>query len=294
MGFDVVVIGSINEDLTVQVARHPRPGETILGTGHTTGPGGKGANQAVAAARLGRSVALVARVGADMAGTEMLNRLRGEGVNIDHVGVDPQTPTGLAVITLDEGAENAITVSPGANTTLTSAAIDDAGSAISTAAVLLCQLEVPVETIEHAMSLATGITVLNPAPARVTRLEPDVLVPNRSELGALAGIPVPESRREISKAVRDLGLQTVVVTLGSEGALVVDGGVETLVEAPRVTPVDTTGAGDAFCGALADALSREESLLAAVRWAVAAGACAVTRAGAQSGMPTPEQVQSLL
>ncbi len=294
MAYDVVVVGSINRDLTVRVPRRPRPGETVLGRDHETGPGGKGANQAVALARLGRRVALVGRVGDDAEGRALLSRLASEGVAIEHVTVDVAAGTGLALITLSDDGENAIVVSPGANLHLGATDVTAAAGALAGASVVLCQLEVPLETVAAAVAAGQRV-VLNPAPGRplpaplLQRV--DVLVPNRSELATLGGWDEAATVEEAADQAAALtGPGAIVVTLGGDGALLVAGDATTHVTAPEVDVVDTTGAGDAFCGALADAVCRGAVLEEAVRWAVVAGALATTQRGAQTALPTADQV----
>ena len=299
LGFDIVVVGSINQDLTVRVPHHPAPGETVLGTSHVFGAGGKGANQAVAAARLGRRVAMIGRVGDDQPGRDLVRGLEAEGADVSHVSVDGGAPTGLAVITLDDQAENAIAVSPGANSRLNPGIVEEARQVIVEATVVLVQLEVPIESVQRAASLATGTVILNPAPATALPDElaalADVIVPNRSELATLAGVDLPTDIEEVTTGASRLsGVSDLIVTLGSDGAVVYSDGHLTPIAAPRVHPVDTTGAGDAFCGGLADALSRGMSLEDSARWAVAAGASAVTRQGAQTAMPTADEVLELV
>lgn len=295
----IVVVGSINQDLVVRVPKHPVPGETVLGTEHLTAAGGKGANQAVAAARLGRSVAMIGRVGDDPAGASMRAGLESEGVDTRHVATDRTAATGLAVITVDDAGENAIVVSPGANAAIPVSAITAAAPELAAAEVGLFQLEVPVDVVAAAIVETGGVAILNPAPAR---LLPEamlagvgILVPNRSELGILAGVDEPAGLDAVEDAIARLGFSgRVVVTLGSDGAVVVDGGHLHHLPAPRVPVVDTTAAGDAFCGALADAVCRGEDLLDAVRWAVCAGALATTRLGAQPSLPTRDEVAALV
>lgn len=294
---DVVVIGSVNHDLTVLTARHPSPGETILGTGHYSGGGGKGANQAVAAARLGAAVAMVGRVGDDEHGRALVGALRDEGIDVSAVGVDGEAPTGLAVITIDQRAENTIVVSPGSNMRLLPAHLDE--DLISSAPVVLAQLEVPLDTVIAAARLATGTFILNPAPAKPLPEDllaiVDVLVPNRPELALLTGSGELKTIAEVEHAARSLGHGVdIVATLGADGALLVGRDDATTVPAPEVAPLDPTGAGDAFCGALARGLSAGMRLLDAVEQAVVAGALATTRPGAQAAMPTHEEVQALL
>lgn len=280
---DIVVVGSINHDLTVVTPRHPAAGETVLGTAHYSGGGGKGANQAVAAARLGAVVTMVGRVGADDHGRALTAALAVEGVDVSAIGIDEDAPTGIAVITIDASAENTIVVSPGANSRLQPGHLDH--ELIAAAPVVLAQLEVPLETVTEAAQLCTGTFILNPAPARPLPNEllqrVDVLVPNRSELASL------EEWRLDSPP-------STVVTLGAGGAMLIADGESTRVPAPEVEPVDPTGAGDAFCGALAVALSHGSSLREAVERAVVAGAIATTRRGAQAAMPTTEEVEALL
>jgi ribokinase len=293
---EIAVVGSLNLDLTIRVSRLPLPGETVLGRESSRDTGGKGANQAVAAARLGRRVDLVGLVGADDDGRLLLDALAAAGVGVSAVGRHPSLPTGLALITVDDLAENTIVVSPGANGALRPAHLD--AEVIGGAAAVLLQLEVPLETVEAAALLARGTVVLNPAPARPLGegllARADVLVPNRSELGALAGSAPPTSADEAVSMARSLpGRGAVVVTLGDQGALVVEGGRVTAVPARRVEAVDPTAAGDAFCAGLADALVAGADLVQATGWAVRCGAAAVTRWGAQASLPTRAEVEAL-
>ncbi|MEX1038786.1 MAG: ribokinase [Acidimicrobiia bacterium] len=299
MGFDVVVIGSVNNDVTVMTPRLPRAGETVIGTRHFFGPGGKGANQAVAVARLGGTVGLVALVGDDELGEAMRGGLGDEGVDTSAIGIVPEAATGIAVITVDADAENTIVVSPGANQLLTPDVIDRNAAAISSARVVVAQLEVPVETVLAAAKVSTGIFCLNPAPAQALPSEllqrVDVLVPNRSELSVLAGREEIVRTADVPAAARVFRPDgTTVVTLGSDGAILVTQESVERYEALSVEAVDPTGAGDAFCGALAYSLSRGDDIENAVVFASAAGALAVTRAGAQAGMPTLSEVEGLL
>ena len=298
MGFDVVVVGSINQDLALVTTRHPRPGETILGKTHRWSPGGKGANQAVAAARLGAQTALIGRTGHDKHGEELQASLSAENVDVTNLGIDLDAPTGLAVITIDDSAENSIIVSPGANSMLAPEYVSECEGMLARAKVVLAQLEIPLATVSAAAAAAGGLFCLNPAPARP--LPPDllnrvdVLIPNRGELSALVSDDTPDVPGEVEEMARSIqGPGAVVVTLGSEGALVVEGDETTWVESHYVHPVDTTGAGDAFCGALAEALSRGSDLEDAVRWAVRAGALATTKPGAQDAMPTRRELEAI-
>jgi ribokinase len=293
---EIAVVGSLNLDLSIRVPRLPLPGETVLGRECCRDTGGKGANQAVAAARLGRSVDLVGLVGGDEYGRLLLDALAAAGVGVSAVGRHASLPTGLALITVDDLAENTIVVSPGANGALRPAHLD--AEVIGGAVAVLLQLEVPLDTVEAAALLARGTVVLNPAPARplgeglLARV--DVLVPNRSELGALTGSAPPTSADEVVAMARSLpGDGAVVVTLGDRGALVVEGGRVTAVPAPRVEAIDPTAAGDAFCAGLADALVAGADLAQATGWAVRCGAAAVTRRGAQASLPTRAEVEAL-
>lgn len=296
----VAVVGSLNLDIVVPVPRHPAPGETVLGGDHFRNPGGKGANQAVAAARLGQPTAMVGRVGDDDAGRALLASLRANAVETSRVMVTRGVPTGIALISVDERGENAIVVSPGANLRVSADDVEAAGELLRAAAVTLLQLEIPMEAVLAAARAAEGTVVLNPAPAPTQPLpdellaEVDVLVPNLNELASLAGAPVPAGVEETALLAAQIrSPRSVVVTLGSDGALVIEEGRTTHVPAVAVEPVDTTAAGDAFCGALADALARGLLLEEGARWAVRAAAVACTRAGAQASLPSRAEVEAL-
>lgn len=295
-GADVVVVGSLNQDLVARVPHIPAPGETVLALSHAAFAGGKGANQATAAARLGARVAMVGRVGADDSGARLISGLDADGIDTTHLSVDDEASTGLALINVDDSGENAITVSPGANGRVTPRDIEAATGLISQAAVVLMQLEVPLDTIQAAASVARGAVILNPAPAAV--LPPqlleqvDILIPNESELALLSSLSVG-SAAEAAAAAASLAVKDVVITMGSQGAIVVGKHGPTLIAAVPVQAVDTTGAGDAFCGALAAELARGAYLEAAVRFAVRVAAVSVTRHGAQASMPTRDEVAAL-
>jgi ribokinase len=291
--YDIVVVGSLNEDLVARVPRIPAPGETVLATGHSTFAGGKGANQATAAARLGARVAMVGRVGGDDFGHRLAAGLEADGIDTQFVTVDETVGSGLALINVDESGENAITVSPGANGRVGVADVAGAGSVIAAASILLLQLEVPVAALLAAVAAARGIVILNPAPAAVLPAQllsaVDILVPNETELALLSAQPAATDEQVVT-AAGSLPIDDVVVTMGASGAMLVRRSGATHVAAPSVTAVDTTGAGDAFCGALAAEMARGAYLEAAVRFAVRAAAVAVTRHGAQAAMPTRDEV----
>jgi ribokinase len=291
----VVVVGSVNQDLTLLVFRHPGPGETTLATRHFGGGGGKGANQAVAAGRMGADVALVGRVGDDEAGAALRSGLSEAGVDVGWVGVDAELPTGLAVITVDDDAENRIVVSQGANLSLDPGHLPT--EQLDSAAVVLTQLEVPLDTVSAALDMTRGIRLLNPAPGH--RLSPgllgmvDVLIPNRTELATLTGGPLPSDLAGVVELARSIeGPRAVVVTLGGEGAVVLQDGSATHLPAAAVKPVDTTGAGDAFCGVLAALLAGGAELIDAARTAIVAASLSTTRLGAQTSMPTRAEVEA--
>ncbi|HEV7188520.1 MAG TPA: ribokinase [Blastococcus sp.] len=295
----VTVVGSLNEDVLVAVPRLPGRGETVIGRGAEVAPGGKGANQAAAAGRLGPGVHMVGRVGEDPAGSRQLAALAGAGVNVGRVLVTVGSPTGSATIPVEEGSgENLIVVVPGANAELRPGDADV--ESVHRASVLLLQLEVPLETVTAAARATTGTVVLNPAPAQPLPAEllaeVDVLVPNEHELARLAGTAGgARTPSELAKLARSVGPGAVVVTLGARGALVVPADGEVLHQAPPpVTAVDTTGAGDCFCGALAQALARGEELGTAVRYAVTAAALSTTGAGARGALPDDDAVRALL
>lgn len=294
----IAVVGSLNLDLVAPVPRHPVPGETVLGGDIAQHPGGKGANQAVAAARLGAGVSFVGRVGDDDAGQVMTSAVGGQGVDITHVRTTAGTATGRAMIAVSPAGENSIIVSPGANSRLGAADCEAAADVLRRAAVTVLQQEVPDEANHAAARLAGGTVLYNPAPVTPGTTPPphvDLLVPNRTELAALTGTDVPRTTEEVVAAARRLrGAGAVVVTLGGDGVLLLEGTAHLHLPAFRVHPKDTTAAGDCFCGALAVGLSEGRSLTEAVRWASAAAALSTTRAGAQSSLPARDEVEEFL
>jgi ribokinase len=294
----VTVVGSLNLDLIVNVASLPGRGETVVGMSVASLPGGKGANQAAAAGELCSSVAMIGRVGDDSAGSQLLDDLRERGVDVAGVG-RCDAPTGTATVAVESGSgENLIVVAPGANGEVCP---DDVRvDAVRSARVVLLQLEIPVETVAAAAAHAEGTVVLNPAPpaalpdALLARA--DVLVPNEWELVRLAGgAECDGSAEALATLARTVSSRDVVVTLGARGALLVPaGGRAELVAPPAVSAVDTTGAGDCFCGALCVALAGGASLRTAVEYAVAAAALSTTGAGARGALPSDADVRACL
>ena len=304
-GPEVAVVGSANLDLVVEVETIPVAGETVLGGDLRLIPGGKGANQAAAAARLGRRVAMIGRVGDDDAGRTLRSAMDSAGVDTTSLLTTEGAPSGTALIAVGADGDNAIVVSPGANGHLSSADVEGAAGVLATADVVLLQLEVPLEAVSAAVRCAGGTVVLNPAPAPANMLSldlldgVDVIVPNQTELATMAGhaglSPIGEVDPVTAVALaRGLPIAAAVVTLGAAGAIVVTPTDATHVPAPAVMPVDTTAAGDAFCGALADALVGGAGLVAATEWAVRVGTAATLRHGAQPSLPTRSEVDRLL
>ncbi len=293
-----VVVGSVNMDLVVETERLPRPGETISGGRFSTAGGGKGANQAVAAARLGASVSMVGAVGSDRFGDVMRNALEAEGIDCSRVSVKDGRATGVAVITVLPGGENTIIVAPGANESVLPEDIRRNTGVLDDADVLLVQLELPVETVFDALKSAKSagaLTVFDPAPYEKLPVEiwkyVDIAVPNRIELEAFTNV---QDLEKGARKLRSMGVPTVVTTLGSRGVFVFDGETSFRLPAMEVEAVDATGAGDAFSAALAVSLAEGRPLTDAVRFASAAGALACTVTGAQPGLPGRKQVEDFL
>ncbi|MBC7232229.1 MAG: ribokinase [Chloroflexi bacterium] len=304
----VAVVGSSNTDMVVRVPHIPSPGETVLGGEFVMAAGGKGANQAVAAARLGAQVTLVARVGQDVFGERALAGFRQEGIATQYITVDPEAASGVALIFVDRSGENSIAVAPGANARLTPQDVQRAQKAIEAADVLLLQLETPLETVRQAAEIArhAGVrVVLNPAPAPPQPLPADllalvdVLTPNEGEASLLAGRQIAQATtltdaEAAARCLIEQGVKVVIVTLGARGALIVTSDFQQLVPGFAVDVVDTTAAGDAFNGGLAVALAEGQTLADAVRFANACGALAATKMGAQPSLPTAEEVARFL
>jgi ribokinase len=299
----VALVGSLNMDLVVRSPRIPQPGETILGSGFRAVPGGKGANQAVAAARLGARVSMVGRVGQDAFAGPLLENLAADRIDYTFVVRDGEAATGVALIVVDDTGQNSIVVASGANMRLSPSDVDAAQAPIRDAHVLLLQLESPLDTVTHAAHIARAhrvTVILNPAPARP--LPPDllplvdVLIPNETETALLTGMPVDDltGARAAAALLRKAGVGTVILTLGERGALLAGERGEETFPAFDVEPVDTTAAGDAFVAGFAVALAEGNTLAEAVRWGNAAGALATTRLGAQPSLPTRRALEKLL
>lgn len=298
----IVVVGSCNTDMVIKADRLPVPGETILGGTFFMNPGGKGANQAVAAARMGGSVTLISKTGNDVFGKQSVMLYNAENIKTDYVFSDPKHPSGVAMITVDSNGENCIVVASGANASLSPADIDKARKEIESSDLVLMQLEIPVETVEYVAEMAhrKGIPViLNPAPARTlpeTLLKNlYIIIPNKSEAEILSGIKVTdqESARKAAAIISAKGVDIVVITLGSQGALIKDKEEYHFVEAFKVDTIDTTAAGDTFCGSLCVGLSEGKSISEAVEMAARAAALTVTRMGAQGSIPYRPELASL-
>ena len=294
----IAVVGSVNLDQVATVETLPDPGETVLALGYREFSGGKGGNQAIAAARLGQAVSIVGVTGDDAAGDFVRRSLLAEGVDVTQLQALSDAPTGRALVVVDEAAENSIVVVGGANAHLSPRHIDGAADLLRAAAVVVAQLEIRPETVLAAARHARGLFILNAAPARHLDSElialVDVLVVNEGEFEVVAGFPATADPSTAARLSASAVRGSVVITLGADGALVWSEGRLTAVLAPTVTVVDTTGAGDTFVGALADALARGQPLLDAAHWAVHAASLSTASLGATTAMPTRDQVlQSL-
>ena len=295
----ILVVGSSNTDMVIKAAHLPRPGETILGGTFFMNPGGKGANQAVAIARLGGPVTFICKTGSDIFGHQSQQLFAEEGINTSYVFSDSGNPSGVALITVDEKAENCIVVASGANANLLPSDLEKAEEAIERADLVLMQLEVPMETVCFVADIAWQKgkkVILNPAPAHP--LPADLLrhlyliTPNETEAEMITGVKITDesSAGEAARALSGMGVQHVIITLGSKGALIYSNGKAEMVPALKVEAVDTTAAGDVFNGALTVALSEGRSLKEAARFACKASAISVTRVGAQSSAPYRNEV----
>lgn len=289
----IVVIGSSNTDMVIKSDKLPNPGETILGGEFLLNPGGKGANQAVTAARLGGKVTFIAKIGSDAFGKNSINLYSSEGINTEFIFSDPEKPSGVALINVNESGENCIVVAPGANGLLSVEDIEKAKCEIESADILLMQLEIPLSVVEYSAKLAyeKGIKViLNPAPAN--ELSNSLLkclyiiTPNKNEAEALSGIKITdiESAKRAAAVIRGKGVDTVIITMGELGAIICDDQLHQ-IPAVNVETVDTTAAGDVFNGALSVALAEDKSIVDAVIFACKCAALSVTKLGAQSSIP---------
>jgi ribokinase len=301
MRSEIVVVGSLNADLVTRVERFPAPGETVTAKGFAAHPGGKGANQAYAAARLGGRVAMLGCIGRDAYGELLMQSLRSAGVDVSPVNRDAEAPTGLALIALEASGENQIVVVPGANARLTPELVHAHAARIAAAAVVLLQLEVPLDAVVAAARIARdggAAVILDPAPAQPLPASllkcVDFLTPNQSELQTLTGRAVGKLAEHAARSLADGSPLRVIVKMGDVGALLVEANGQAFWPALRVEAVDATGAGDAFNAALAVTLAEGRPLPEAGRLAVAAGALCVTRAGAQPSMPTRQEVETAL
>ena len=296
---NILVIGSSNTDMVIRTEHLPLPGDTVIGGTFFMNPGGKGANQAVAVARLGGQVAFVCKTGSDIFGHQAQQLFSEEGIDSSYVFSDTKNPSGVALITVDTHAENCIVVAPGANAHLTVADLKHSARAVEKADIVLLQLEIPMETVEEAAVMARRLgkkVVLNPAPA--SKLSPRlleslyVITPNETEAEMISGIHIVDgaSAEAAARKIASMGVPNVIVTLGTRGALVFDGTDCEIVPACKVQAVDTTAAGDVFNGALVVALAEGRSLTEAARFACKASAISVTRVGAQSSVPYRTEV----
>src|SRR4028119_480817 len=303
MKSSIVVVGSSNTDMVIKASHLPAPGETILGGTFFMTQGGKGANQAVAAARLSGQVTFIAKIGADVFGNQSLELYNNEGIDTRYISIDEKSPSGVALINVDDNGENCIAVAPGANGTLCVDDISKAKISLENASIILMQLEIPLETVRYVAELAEANNiklVLNPAPAcplpddLLRRIS--VITPNKKEAEMLTGIKIADinSAKDAAEMIAGKGIETVIITMGSEGALIFEKNTFEVVAATKVKAVDTTAAGDVFNGALVVAMSEGKDIIQAVQFANAAAAISVTRLGAQASAPHRNEVEPLV
>ncbi len=295
----IIVAGSMNMDMVVKTTHIPTPGETVLGGDFFMNPGGKGANQAVAIARLGGNVSFIGKIGNDIFGKQSSQLFDDEGVDTGGILSDDELPSGIALITVDQKGENSIVVAPGANGSLEPKDVEEAFQRYADAMILLVQLEIPLRTVAHAIKIAKerGMTViLNPAPA--TEIDSglfeliDIITPNLNEAENLSGVKIVDldTAKLASEKIREKGVRNVIITLGELGAGVLEEGEFFHVISPKVETVDTTAAGDVFNGALAVAVAEGKSIRDAASFACIAASIAVTKMGAQSSIPYRNEV----
>ena len=299
----IVVVGSSNTDMIVKTDKIPKLGETVIGGKFYKAAGGKGANQAVAAARAGGSVTFVSSVGDDVFGSEAIEGFKKDGINVEYVKKDPEEASGIALILVDSEGENSIAVASGANLSLLEENVVNAKNKIVNADVLLMQLEIPIETVEAAAKIAkaSGVKViLNPAPAQTLSDEllqcVTILTPNETEAEMLTGVEVKDEADAVkaAEALLAKGVELVIITLGTKGALLATKEESKLIPGFKVEAADTTAAGDVFNGALAVAISEEKEIMDAIKFAHAAAAISVTRMGAQPSAPQREEIEKML
>lgn len=299
MHLPIIVIGSSNTDMVIKVKNLPKPGETLMGGTFLMNPGGKGANQAVAAARLGGKVKFIAKVGNDIFGNRAITQFKKENIDTTAVMVDTNTPSGIALIGVDDNGENSIMVAPGSNMNLSIHEIEDALQNIPSSAIVVLQLEISIAVVEQIVRFFKGKGVriiLNPAPAAVMNQEVfhqlSIITPNETEAELLTGIKVVDlvSAKKSAEYLRSLGVENVVITMGGKGAYVCNAGMSKLIPAPKVKAKDTTAAGDCFNGALAVGLAENMSIEKAVYFACRAASISVSRMGAQSAMPNRKEL----
>jgi len=295
----IVVIGSSNTDMVIKCEHLPSPGETILGGNFFMNAGGKGANQAVAAARLNGDVCFVAKVGNDVFGTQAIELFNKENIKTEYIFIDDTNPSGVALITVDAKGENCIAVAQGANENLSVNDIKNAEQVLQDADIILVQLEIPIETIEYIAALAKQHNkklILNPAPACILTddllSKISIITPNEKEASMLSGIEITniETAKQAAQVLSGKGIAIVIITLGEEGALLYENNEFNLIPTNKVNAVDTTAAGDVFNGALAVAISEQKNIKDAVRFANIAASISVTRLGAQASAPYREEI----
>jgi ribokinase len=295
----ILVVGSSNTDMVIKTHHFPVPGETILGGRFLMNAGGKGANQAVAAARLGGIVIFVGKIGDDIFGKQAVQQLEVEGINVDFVSVDPENPSGVALITVDSKGENSIVVASGSNGTLSPDDFDKAIPELDVSDFVLLQLEIPIQTVEYIARIAAQKqkkVVLNPAPAAELSVELlqnlYLITPNETEAELLTGIKVTDEQSALKAAtwLHERGVEVVIITMGAAGAFLLYNGMSEIISGPKVEAIDTTAAGDTFNGALVVALSEGKTFQESIAFANQAASISVTRIGAQSSVPYRNEI----
>jgi ribokinase len=295
----IVIVGSSNTDMVVLADHLPGAGETVLGGKFFMNPGGKGANQAVAASRLGGAVTFIAKTGDDIFGRQSLQLLNLEGINTSHIITDMENPSGVALITVNKQGENCIVVASGSNAALAVSDLSGLKEIIQQADIVLMQLEIPIKTVEYVAGIAAeaGVKIiLNPAPAAILPdhllQKIDIITPNETEAEMLTGVAITDESTALLAAgkLKDKGIKTVIITIGARGALLLHNDSCTMIPAPLVKALDTTAAGDVFNGALAVALSEDKSMTDAVHYACRSAAISVTRLGAQASAPYKNEI----